>query len=104
LHGSQHDGIGPGPIFDDDGLLPALRKSVPERSRRHVDRYARAERRDDPHRVFGPTADKGLRLKKNASSRRAAKRDYEFSPSDVDCHATLQWEACHAMGGNDITL
>src|SRR5262249_11222681 len=30
--------------------------------------------------------------------RRAAKRGYEFSPSDVDCHVTLPWGACPCNG------
>jgi hypothetical protein len=29
----------------------------------------------------------------------ASKGDYEFSPSDVDCHATLRWGHAHAMEG-----
>jgi hypothetical protein len=35
------------------------------------------------------------------SGRRAAKRDNEFSPPDVDCHATLPWGSCN--GEDDIT-
>jgi hypothetical protein len=44
-----------------------------------------------------------LRARRKRPRRRPAKRGYEFSPSDVDCHATLhgvmpmQW-------GDDITL
>jgi hypothetical protein len=29
----------------------------------------------------------------------AAKRQYEFSPSDVGCHATLPWGSCPCNGG-----
>src|SRR5262245_57442685 len=35
---------------------------------------------------------------------RAAKRDNEFSPSDVGCHATLPWGSCPCNGADDITL
>src|SRR5437879_6323980 len=30
--------------------------------------------------------------------RRPAKRGYEFSPSDVDCHVTLPWGSCPRNG------
>src|SRR5262245_39898365 len=36
--------------------------------------------------------------------RRAAQCEYEFSPSDVGCHATLPWGSCPCNGGDDITL
>jgi hypothetical protein len=35
---------------------------------------------------------------------RAAKRDKEFSPPAVDCHATLPWGSCPRNGGNNIML
>src|SRR5262249_22972861 len=31
-------------------------------------------------------------------------RGYEFSPSDVGCHATLPLGSCPCNGGHDITL
>ena len=35
---------------------------------------------------------------------RASQCEYEFSPSDVDCHATTPAEVVHANRGDDITL
>jgi hypothetical protein len=38
------------------------------------------------------------------SSGCAAKRDNEFSPSNVDRHVTLPWGSCPCNGGDDTTL
>ena len=35
------------------------------------------------------------------SSGRAAKRDNEFSPSNVDCNVTLPWGSCPCNGGDE---
>ena len=46
--------------------------------------------------------DSGLLCDRRSRPRsRAAKRDYEFSPSNVDCHVTLPWGSCN--GEDDIT-
>ena len=40
-----------------------------------------------------------LRARHERPPSRAAKRGYEFSPSDLDCHVTLQWGSCPCNGG-----
>jgi hypothetical protein len=40
-----------------------------------------------------------LRTRCERPRRRATKRDYEFSPSDVDYHATRPWRSCPCSGG-----
>src|SRR5262245_47788276 len=42
-----------------------------------------------------------LRPRRERPRRRAAKRDNELPPSDMDCHVTLPWGSCN--GGDDIT-
>jgi hypothetical protein len=34
----------------------------------------------------------------------AAEREYEFSPSDVDCHVTLPWGVMSMQWKDDTTL
>src|SRR5262249_43335121 len=40
-----------------------------------------------------------LRARRERPRRRAGKRSNEFSPSDVDCHATLPWGSCPCNEG-----
>ena len=47
----------------------------------------------DPSRV--------LRARREGPRRRAAERDDELPPSDMDCHMTLPWGSCN--GEDDIT-
>src|SRR5262245_45832469 len=53
------------------------------------------EHADPPHPL------RLLRTRRERPRRRAAKRDNELPPSDIDCHVTLPWGSCN--GGNDIT-
>jgi hypothetical protein len=40
-----------------------------------------------------------MRARRQRPSGCAAKRDNEFSPTNVDCHATLRWGSCLCNGG-----
>src|SRR5262249_55018227 len=41
--------------------------------------------------------------RKRPCHRHPAQRGYEFSASDVGCHATLPWGSCPCNKGDDIT-
>src|SRR5262245_48790481 len=53
------------------------------------------EHADPPHPL------RLLRPCRERPCRRAAKRDNELPPSNMDCHVTLPWGSCN--GGDDIT-
>ena len=57
---------------------------------------ARGHEHANPPHPLGP-----LRVRDERPRRRATKRGYEFSPPDVDCHATLPRGSCN--GEDDIT-
>src|SRR5262249_49805398 len=95
--------LGP-PIVDDNVLALLLSELAKTRSQRvnSLPELRVREHAEKADTIGLPGVLRAHRERPRGS--RAAKRDNEFSPSDVGCHATLPWGSCPCNGGNDITL